>query len=180
MKPEQRLLFLKIAAGAAAGLFLLDYVVISPLTAVWKAQAERLDALNVKIMRGRQLIEREDTIRSQWANMVRANLPQEVSAAENQVFRAVQRWAIASQITFTSLTPQWQTHDEGYKTYECRISANGDQATIGRFIYELEVDPLPVNLEECEITTRDAHGSELMLTARFSFLRLADTGGKGQ
>jgi Tfp pilus assembly protein PilO len=180
MKPEQRMFILKLATAAVVGLFLLDHVVISPLIARWRAQGERLDALNARVQRGRQLLDREDSIRTQWGNMMRANLPGEVAAAENLVYRAIGRWARTSQITFTSLTPQWQTHEEGYNTLECRIAANGDQATIGRFIYELEIDPLPVSLEECEITTRDAHGSELMLTARFSFLRLAETGGKGR
>jgi hypothetical protein len=178
MTPQQRLLVLKIAAAAIVGLLLADRMIISPLSARWHEQSDRIDALKAKVQRGRQLIDREDSIRTHWADMVRANLPEEVAAAENQAFKAVGRWARDSQITFTSLTPQWQTHDGGYKTLECRVSADGNQATIGRFIYELETDSIPVNLAECELTTRDAHGSQIMFTARFNFLRLANTGGK--
>jgi hypothetical protein len=112
--------------------------------------------------------------------MLRANLPSEVSAAEARVNTAISHWEHTSQIIFTSLTPQWRPPDDGYRTLECRFAANGDQAQVGRFIYELEMDPLPVNLEECEITTRDAHGSELMFTARFSFLQLQEKGGSAR
>jgi len=174
MKASQRESLLKIGAGAVVCLFLLDRVVLTPAIASWEAQSGRIAALREKVDRGRKLLAREDSIRGRWADMERANLPEDISGAENQVVNAIDHWARDSQIAFTSLTPQpWQTHDEGFETLECRASCNGNQASIGRFIYEMEVDHLPVNLEECEITTRDPHGSQLALTARFSFLRLA-------
>lgn len=174
---NSRLFFLKIAAACVVGLFLLDRIVIGPLGERWHDQSERVGALEAKVKRGRQLLDRQDAIRTRWADMIRANLPEEVSAAENLAYKAVGRWAADSRITFTSLTPQWQTREDDNKVLECRVSADGNQATLGRFIYELETDPLPVNLEECEITTRDGHGSQLMMSARFSFLRLE---GKGK
>lgn len=180
MKTEQRLFILKIAAAGVAGLFLLDLAVITPATHRWREQGERLDALRQKVQRGEQLLNREKSVRGKWADMMRANLPAEVSAAENDAFRAVGRWARNSQIVFTSLTPQWQSHDEGYRTLECRVAANGNQQTLARFIYELETDPIPVSIEECELTTRDAHGTNLAFTARFSFLRMSETGGRAR
>jgi len=55
------------------------------------------------------------------------------------------------------------------------LAATGSQAALSRFLYELESDSsVPVNLEECELTTRDARGSQLTLTARITFLRLKE------
>ncbi len=176
MKADQRQSLLKIGAAVCAGLLLLDRVVLTPALAGWHEQGERIAALREKVDRGRQLLEREDSIRGRWAEMQRENLPAEVSAAENEVFKAIGRWASESGIAFTNLTPQWQTHDEGFETLECRASGTGNQASIGKFIYEMETDHVPVNLEECELSARDAHGSLLNLTARFSFLRLAASG----
>jgi hypothetical protein len=176
MNNEQRQTFLKIGAAAAVGLFLLNLVVIAPLTVKWKEQSERIAALRKKVQSGRQLVARDSAIRTRWAEMVRANLPEEVSAAENDAFKAIARWARDSQISFSSLTPVWQTHEEGYKTFECRVAANGDQASISRFLYELEIDPMPVSLVECDLSTRDPHGSQLTMVARFSFLRLPAAG----
>jgi hypothetical protein len=174
MKTEQRTLMLKIAAGAGAALWLLDMFVIEPAYHSWNDQSDRIAALRTEVDNGQKLIDRENALRQHWADMMHANLPEEVSAAEDEAFKAVARWAGASQITFTNLTKEWQTNDT-YKTLDFRISANGDQASIGRFLYELESDSMPVSLEECEITTRDAHGSQLTLTAHFSFLRLPET-----
>ena len=124
MTDSQRLKYLKIGAIGVVGLLLLDRVVISPAMAGWSAQSDRIDALKQKVQRGRQLLERQDAIRARWSEMLRANLPTEVSAAENDAFQSIGRWAHASGISLASLTPQWQNHDEGYQTLECRASAD--------------------------------------------------------
>jgi Tfp pilus assembly protein PilO len=126
--------------------------------------------------RGQQLIDREDVIRRRFAQMTKENLPAEVSAAENVAFQAIGRWVRDSGVSVASLTPSWQDHDEGYQTLEWRISATGTQASLGRFMYEMETDSVPVNLDEFELTTRDEHGSDLALTGRFSFLQMPHPG----
>ena len=176
MNNERRQLLLKIAAAAVVGLFLLDRFVIEPTLQGWSEQTARIAALREKVQRGRQLCEREATLREHWAEMLRGNLPAEVSAAENVAYKAVGRWVRDSQISLTSLTPQWQNREEGFDLYECRVAATGSQASLGRFLYELESDQsAPVSLEECELTTRDPRGAQLTLTARLTFLRLKDS-----
>jgi len=173
MTGKNRQALLKTVAIGVAGLFLLDRFIVSPATEHWRVQSERIDALRTKVEHGRELKNRANSIRTKWAEMQRADLPEDASTAENDAFKAVARWSRESRITFTSLTPQWRTHDEGYDTLECRVAANGDQVSLSRFLYELEADPGPVALHECEITTRDARGQQLTMTARFSFIRLA-------
>jgi len=175
MRSNRRETVLKVAVAALVGLFILDRALISPAIAGWKTQSERIADLRVKVNRGRQLMERERAIRDRWAEMHRTDLAEEGSAAENEVFKAVARWGRESRISFTSLTPQWRHHDEGYDTFECRASATGDQDSLGRLIYEIESDPLPAHLQECELAARDAQGRQLNLTLRVSFIRLAAT-----
>jgi hypothetical protein len=173
MRSNRRETILKIVVAAVVGLFILDRAIISPAIARWKSQSERIADLRVKVNRGRQLMEREHAIRSRWDEMHRTDLADEGSAAENEVFKAIGRWGRESRISFTSLTPQWRHHDEGYDTFECRASATGDQDALGRLIYEIESDPLPAHLQECELTARDAQGRQINLTLRVSFMRLA-------
>lgn len=178
MTSNRRQLLLKIAAAAVVGLYGLDTFVIEPAFDGWREQSTRIAALRTKVERGRQLREREKTIRERWAGMLRSNLPAEDSAAQYQAIQAFSRWGnAASQVNLTSLTPtpQWLVHEDGSQTYECRVAATGSQAALGRFIYEMESDPsLPVNLEECELVTRDPRGAQLTLTARLTFLRLKE------
>ncbi len=173
MNSPDRQNLLKLAAGACVGLYLLNWIVIDPTIHNWSEQSERITALQAKVDKGRSLMEREDRIRNLWAAMLRANLPSDASSAEAAAFTAVSRWQGASGISVTSLTPQWQTReDEGYDAFEFRAAATGDQISLGRFLYELGTDPMPCNLEECEISTRDAHGTQLNMAARFSFVRV--------
>lgn len=168
---------LKVAAGACGGLLLLNYVVLGPATDAWNAQGERIAAIRKKVNHGRQLLERERATRGRWAEIERTDLPEDNSAAEEAVFKAISRWTLASHVIFTNLAPQWHSHEEGYDTLEFRATATGDQAALGRLLYELESDPLPGRLEEAEVSARDAKGQGLSAALRFTFVRLNETAG---
>jgi hypothetical protein len=177
MQNRRRETLLKIGVAAVVGLFLLDRVIITPAIASWKDQGERLTKLREQVGRGRQLVAREKSLRARWDEMLRSDMPEDISIAENEVFQAIGRWTLESRVNFTNLVPQWRAGEEESETFECRATATGDQATLGRLLYEIETDPLPAHVEECELSARDAKGTQLTLTMRFSFVRLFD-GGK--
>ncbi len=175
MENKSRETWLKIIVASVVGLFVLDSMVLSPAIAGWKKQSERLAVLQQKVERGRQLVEREKSIRGRWEEMQRTDLNDESSTAENDVFKSLNRWARESRINFTSLTPQWRAHEDGgYDTFECRATATGDQASLGRLLYEIETDALPAHVEDCEIAARDTKGGLLTMSLRFSFVRIAE------
>ena len=176
MKIKNREALLKIGALTVIGLLAIDRFVLTPAGALWKAQGEQIDSLNEKLKRGRQLIGREATLRDRWANMQRTDLPEDSSAAEDAIFKAISRWTNTSKLNFTSLASQWRPHDDGYETFEWRATATGDQVSLGRLLYEIEADPLPARIEDCELSTRDNRGQQLTLSLRMTFLRLAKNG----
>lgn len=174
---NQREVILKLAAGGVVALFLFDQFILEPAFAHWHEQSEKIAALRQDVLRGRQLIQREKSIRDRWNEMLRTDLSDDNSVAEGDVYKAIIRWSEGSRVSFNSLTPVWRSHQEGYDTFECRATATGDQAALGRMIYELETDPLPARLETCEFSTRDNKGQQLNLTMTFSFIRLTDVNG---
>jgi hypothetical protein len=172
MLNKNRETLLKIGVGVVVGLFVLDRMVLGPALESWKAQSERLAELRLKVERGRQTLEREKSIRGRWNEMLRTDLPEDDSVAESEVFKSISRWASASRVGFTNLAPHRGNHDGSYDTFEWRASAVGEQGSLGRLIYEIESDPLPVRIEECEVTTRDAQGKQLAFSVRFSAVRI--------
>ena len=177
MSAKRREALLKIGVVAVVALFLLDRMVLTPALAGWKAQSVRLTALRQKVQNGRQLTAREKSLRARWDEMQRGNLAQDRSSAENDVYKALSRWTAESRVSFTSLNPNWREHnDEGFTTFECRATAVGEQAALARLVYEIETDPLPARIEECELIARDAQGKQLALTLRFSFVRIEEQG----
>ncbi len=180
MRTDRREALLKIAVGVVVGLFVIDRAILSPALSRWKRQGERIAALEEKVKRGRQLIDRESSLRGRWEEMLRTDLADDLSTAESDVFKAVARWSLESRVGFNSMTPQWRPRDEGSEKLEFRATATGDQASLGRLIYEIETDALPVRVEECELTARDAKGKQLTLAMRFSFIRLIAAGGSAR
>jgi hypothetical protein len=92
MNPDQRVRLLKIAAAASVGLLIANAVLLEPAVERWKDQSDRISALRRNVAQGRQLLNREQSIRERWASMQRSDLPNDVSTAENVVFKAVGRW----------------------------------------------------------------------------------------
>ncbi|HEX4083816.1 MAG TPA: hypothetical protein VHY22_02810 [Chthoniobacteraceae bacterium] len=179
MTNERRTALLKIVAGCCGGLLALNYVVFTPFMALWDAQSRQIQELQQKVQRGQQLLDRQNNIHNRWSSMLRANMPTDVSASENLAVQEIDRWARDSGITFSSLAPSWLDPDEqGGQLFEWRATATGTQLALARFIYEMETDSLPVNLQEYELTSRDDRGASLTMTARFSFLHI-DANAKG-
>jgi hypothetical protein len=174
MENKQREIYLKIGVAIVVGLFVLDRFILTPAIAHWKDQSENIATLRTKVQRGRQLIEREKSIRERWNEMIRTQLPEDRSVAEGEVYKAIGRWSLESRINFNNLVPIWTSHPEGYDTFQCRVTAAGDQASLGHLVHEVEVDPLPARVEECELAARDAKGQQLNLTLKFSFIRFTD------
>ena len=175
MTPDQRQRYLMIAVGAVVGLWLLDSVVLGRVSDYWSEQSKQIQTLRDQVKHGHALIDSAASTRARWEEMKRSDLPPESSTAQNMVIKGVSRWVLDSHITLTNLniTPTMQTHEDGHETLECHATATGDQQALGKLLYDLETDALPVRLEDCEFSTRDKAGKLITLNLRFSFLRLA-------
>jgi hypothetical protein len=186
---KQREKLLTLSAVLVIGLFAADKLVMTPLTTAWKARAERIGQLTKQIDHGQQLLSREKTIRNRW-DFIRTNaLSPNLSAAQNQVLKSVDRWAQDSRISFTSIKPQWKSSTEDYMTLECQADAFGSLQSLARFLYAMEqahppMNPspsnarsayqLPLKIEDVQIATRDNEGQQLSLGVRFTSLVLTN------
>ena len=170
IKNRQQLLI--IVAIAAIVLFAGDQLVLSPLMKAWSARATRIAELRKQITQGKMLVQREQSIRSRWEQMSRNALPNNTSAAEQQVFQAIDLWAQNSGVAISAITPQWKHDSDDYMTYECRVDAAGDLGKLSRFLYSVERDPMALKLELVELGARDKEGQQLSLGLQLSGLVL--------
>jgi len=170
IKNRQQLLI--IGAIAAIVLFAGDQLVLSPLTKAWSARATRIGELRKQITQGKMLVQREQSIRSRWEQMSRNALPNNTSAAEQQVVQAIDLWAQNSGVVISAITPQWKHDSDDYMTYECRVDAAGDLGKLSRFLYSVERAPMALKLELVELGARDKEGQQLSLGLQLSGLVL--------
>jgi hypothetical protein len=99
-------------------------------------------------------------------------LPDDISASENLVLKAFERWSDNSNISISGIKPQWKRVSEDYMTLECRADAFGSIQALSQFLYNVEKDPLALKVESVEITPRDENGRQLSLALQVSGLLL--------
>lgn len=172
IKDRQQLLL--IVTVAAAVLFAGDRLVLSPLIKAWNDRSTRIAELTKQIGQAKLLVQREQVIRGRWAEMQRNALPGNNSAAEQQVFKAIDAWAQNSGVAISAITPQWKHDSDEYTTFECRVDASGDLSKLTRFLYSVERDPMALRLESVELGARDKEGQQLAMGLQLSGLVLAN------
>ena len=172
MQIKGRQQMLMIGAIAAVVLFAGDNLVLSPLVKAWSTRATRIADLRKQITQGQLLLQREKSIRNRWQQMSRRALPNNTSAAEQQVVQAIDTCAQNSGVTISAITPQWKHDSDDYTTYECRVDAAGDLDKLNHFLYSIERDPMALKLELVELGARDKDGQQLSLGLQLSGLVL--------
>ena len=173
MKIENRQQVLAIATVALLALLLLDRVVLSPLTASWKARSTKIAELQKRITDGKALLRRAPTIRSRWDEMKTNTLA--ADNAERRLFEAFDRWSRASRISISSIQPNWKRgDDESYMTLECHANASGSIGAMAQFLYNIEKDPMALRIESVEVQSRDENGQTLAVTLQVSGLVLGN------
>jgi hypothetical protein len=173
MQIKNRQQLLMIVAGAAVALLLSDSLVFTPLVKLWKSRSEKTVELRKKVNDGEGLLRRDAGIQTRWSQMRSNTLPDNASLAEQQVLAAFDKWSQDARISVNSITPQWKRDSDDYTTLECRVDASGSVGTLGRFIYNIEKDPMALKIESVEITARDKEGQQLSLGLQLSGLVLS-------
>jgi hypothetical protein len=170
---KNRQQFLAILAIAAVVLLLGDRLVIGPLTRTWKDHSQKITELKRSVSKGEALLGREKIIHGSWEQMRSNTLPPNLSAAEDEVFKAFYRWSEESQISISSIKSQGKRNADDFMVLECRADGFGSIDTITRFLYEMEKDPLALRVESVEVAARDNNGQQLSLALQVTGLLLS-------
>lgn len=174
MNAKNRETLLLLVAGLTLGGLVFDRMILTPAIAYYQETAEEIKLLEENMMKGKILIDRERILRRTWAEMQRDDLPKNVSEAENMVLKPFDSWITDSRLELLSFKLQWNEVDEEYNTLECFAVAQGSLEQITRFLYLLETDPLPLNIENLELSDLTGNGDQLRLNLRFSGIRLLE------
>jgi len=172
METKNREKLLLIWTGVAVVLLLLKLLVVSPLIASWDNRSERIAALRKSLADGAMLIRRADPIRERWEQMSTNALSSTPTVAERQLFDAFDRWVRESKVTEGSFKPQLKPTDDNYSLEECHAEVTGTYAAIIRFLYDLEKDPMGLQVQGVELTSRDDTGQQISLGLDLSGLLL--------
>jgi hypothetical protein len=178
-KMPKRQRWLILVAGAGVLLLVLDRIVFSPLTDVWKAHSAEIQQLKGSVANGRSIIARGEHLRQVWADIQSGALPGDQAQSEHDVISAFESAGRASGTELGSIKPLWKHGAiDGYSLLECRLDAAGTLPGVSRFLYELERSPLAMHADSVELVSRDDTGQRLTLSLTISGLRLVPLEGK--
>jgi Tfp pilus assembly protein PilO len=173
METKNREKYLAIAVGVCVGLLLLNVVVFTPLTSNWKARQAKIADLRKQIQDGKMMMHRAAAIEDHWAQMNTNTLPNNLTLAESQLFKAFDGWARASYVTLAGQKPQSKDSDDpDYSNMEWRADVTGNLQQVFLFLHAVESSPMALKVESLELTTKDDNGSQLALGLTVSGLIL--------
>jgi hypothetical protein len=172
METKNREKLLLIATAGCLILLLVNWLVVSPLIASWHHRSDHIVELRKSLADGALLIRRGDTIREHWDRMSTNALSSTPTVAERQLFDAFDRWVRESKVTEGSFKPLLKQTDDNYSVMECHAEVTGTYDTIIRFLYDLEKDPMGLQLQDVEMTSRDDSGRQISLGIELSGLLL--------
>jgi Tfp pilus assembly protein PilO len=167
---EKRKRLLYIVAAVCIAAWVADTLVVTPLTDLWSARSARIQELRQDLVKGAGLLDREPALKAKWEAMKTSALPNRVSDAETAVLESVNRCTADSKLSVMSVKPRWNLAVKDFQTLEIQLEGVGGIDSVAKFLYDLEVDPLPLRVEDLEITAQDEKGARLNLTLRFTGL----------
>ena len=171
MKIQNRQQWLAVVAIGIVAYFAVDKLLFTPLWKSWNERQTQVADLRKKISQGALLLQREQSTLRRWEDMSKNTLPNDLSVAEQRLLLAFDFWARESRISVTSIAPQKKEADD-YTSLECRVDAFGSLATVTRFLYNIEKDPMGLKMESVEISSRDNEGQQISLGLQLSGLIL--------
>lgn len=120
VNPQNRQKVLLIATASVIALYVLDAVLITPLTTTWKTHAAEIVKLQKDVARGRGLIERGPQTQRKWTEMQAGALPKDAAQAEQDLISAFDRWGQENRIELGSIKPQWKRGTDRF--FDARMS----------------------------------------------------------
>ena len=151
-----------------------DRLVLGPLINSWQTRAANIIQLKRNVEYGNELLPREKSDTKKWERYWGVNLNSTNSVAEDEVLRAIENWTGDSGILLTSIKPQWQNHDDRYRTYDIRLVAEGTMQEAVEFVHAIESDGLPLKIEQLELVSREKTGKLISVSVHFTGLQLGE------
>jgi Tfp pilus assembly protein PilO len=170
-KSREKILIITI--GVCAGLWLLDVLLIEPISASWSARQTKIADMRQKIQDGKALIERAADIEKRWKTMRDNSLPNNLTYSESVLFNSFDMWGAASGVILVGQKPESKDSDDPeYSNMEWHTDVTGTRTQIAGFLYDVESSPLALKVESVELSSKDDTGRQLALGLTVSGLIL--------
>ncbi len=186
MAPRER--WLALAVGALLGLWVLDAAALQPLLRWLDDVRKETRQISREAGAARILVERKDRLIADWRAKHAAGLAEDDSGLRFRLQQAVAEAAKQSGCAIDSLGSGQRISASAakavggatYDTVRFTLNAQGTLAEATGFLGRLTDASVPLRIERCELSARDARKDQLDLTLTLSSRLLAPSARAGR
>jgi hypothetical protein len=170
--------YIAIGLGATLGLVVLNWAVIGPLGDWGEQIAAQTRVAEGEASAERTLFNRERRDKKIWAEIMKGGLKDDPSEADSQLQYAIADWTRASGMTDLSIRPERQVTSNGFVEIALLASGTGSTVTVGKLLRQMETAPIPVRIEDLQISSRNDGTDDLKVQLKLSTLSIASDSKK--
>jgi hypothetical protein len=172
-------------AGAALGLWFVNWAVVSTLLTQREDALASVNKAELELTEARNLIKLKPALDRQFAENVSKGLMVDQSQAESQLLNRLREWASDSGLDLATLKPSGIAQPvmkpggkagEKHKSFlrlTCRATGTGNMNQVARFIWRIQNGSIPVRITDLTINTRKEGTDDLEVNLGISTIFLA-------
>ena len=146
----------------------LDRFALTPFLETWQQTRAQKLQLQDKLSRAESLLRRRGVLEKKWQEMVQQGVSNNASETESQVLHEVRNWSLKYGLNLSSIKPDYVKGEENQNEIAFLVSGTGNMSSLGQFLYQVEVTPLPLRLKDIQISSRQEAADDMSLQVRLS------------
>ena len=175
MQRRERLLAFIVAALVA--IWSIDSVLIAPLSDWYASCSEDIERYEQDINEAQILIDRQKRIMDSWRSQHAAGLLKDEQSARFDLQDFVVKAAAVATVQIDSIGAQSAAvavAEDTFLSLGLSLSAQGNLKQVQDFVQRIELAPMPLRIERCELASHDAKKDHIQLSVALSTLIVAE------
>jgi len=172
MVTTKRERYLLGAAIVVVLVLIVDHYALTPLLEGRDRMRAEEQALCVEMEKAVALFERSNVTAGRWDRMTSGGLKEGAAQAESVVLHALRNWSEESRLDLSSLKPERAAQEGRLPSITVHAVGAGPMGAVSAFLWRVETSPLPLKIEEMQLSSRKDGVDDLSIQLRISALYL--------
>lgn len=174
MVTSKRERYLLVAAVAVVLIFVVDHYALTPLLERRDRMRIEEQALCAEMEKAIALFHRRKVVAQRWDKMRADGLRDGAGQSESVVLHALRNWSVESRLDLSSLKPERIAQEAQLPQLTVHAVGAGPMAAVSAFLWRVETSPLPLKIEEMQLSSRKDGVDDLSIQLRISALYLPE------
>lgn len=175
MNKRERLLAVIIAL--LVGYFVVDRLIIVPVTAHFAALDEQVTAARQRYESARVLVDNEQVLRARWQAYQQVGLAADESVVRIRVQQNLTDWSREAGFNLTTCTASRTIKGERFAEVHFIARGTGSLRSVVQLLASIHASPFPLRILSCDIASRDEKLDALTLGLTVSTICMPESDG---